>query len=147
MKHFDYNNYLKNNPLLKESIEEAKLSPIDQELKNKYIDDYLTLTIDPYAADEVDGIADIDTIEAHAKQFGYEDTLRTIDAKEDPKYAKRGIPVGGFDPLQGKVVGRWMGGDVSAYRREPVITKKGKMHKYDVDLIKNKIKSNLGLNY
>lgn len=144
MKQFDYNSYMRNNPLLKENIEEAQLDPLNQKLKDKYIDDYLTQIIDDYASEYDDDLADVDTIEAHAEKYGYTDTLRTIDSKNDPKFSQRGIPHGGFDPLQGKVVGNY-DKTQSAYRREPVITKKGVMHKYDTDFIKNKIKSNLGL--
>ena len=145
MKQFDYQKYLRNNPLLKESIDEAQLDPINQELKDKYLQDYLTQIIDDYASDYDDDLTDLDTIEAHAQKYGYTDTLRTMDAKNDPKFSQRGIPHGGFDPLQGKVVGNY-DRTQSSYRREPVITKKGKMHKYDTNFIKNKIKSDLGLN-
>lgn len=146
MKPFDYNAYLKNNPLLRENIEEAQLDPVNQSLKDKYLQDYLSQIIDDYAGEYDDDLTDLDTIEAHAEKFGYTDTLRTMDAKNDPKFSKRGIPHAGFDPLQGKVVGNYDNSN-SAYRREPVITKKGKMHKYDTNFIKNKIKSNLGRNY
>ena len=157
MKHFELNKYLRNNPLLKEStnenlsilddetpIKEAQLDPVNQELKNKYIEDYMTLLISPEAPDYDDEIADVDDIEAHAQEFGYEDTLRTMDKRFSSEFDGRGIPHGGFDPLQGKVVGNY-DRTTGTYRREPVITKKGKMHKYDVDFLKKKIKSNLGL--
>jgi hypothetical protein len=127
-----------------EPLGEAQLDPVNQQLKDKYIDDYLTQTIDDYASEYDSDLTDMDTIEAHAKEFGYTNTLRTIDAKNDSKFSDRGIPHGGFDPLQGKVPGNYMR-DLSTYRREPVITKKGKMHKYDVDLLKRKIKLDLGL--
>ena len=125
-------------------IKEAQLDPVNQELKNKYIEDYMTLLISPEAPDYDDEIADVDDIEAHAQEFGYEDTLRTMDKRFSSEFDGRGIPHGGFDPLQGKVVGNY-DRTTGTYRREPVITKKGKMHKYDVDFLKKKIKSNLGL--
>ena len=130
-------------------LKEAQLDPENQELKNKYIDAYLTLTIDPYSYDDAfDGsddfyFPDMEEIEAHAKMYGYEDTLRTIDKMEDVKVARM-RNYGEKDPLAGKAPDSPVG---NLYMRDPLqnLTKKGKMNKLDVDRLKMKIKQNLGI--
>jgi len=130
-------------------LSEIQLDPKNQELKNKYIDAYLTLTIDPYSYDEAyDGsddfyFPDVDEIIAHAKKYGYEDTLKTIDKIEDVKTARMKNS-GGKDPLAGKAPGNWIH---NLSMRDPLqhLTKKGKMNKLDVDRLKMKIKQNLGI--
>ena len=130
-------------------LSEAQLDPENQELKNKYIDAYLTLTIDPYSYDDAyDGsddfyFPDVDEIIAHAKKYGYENTLRTIDKMEAVQDARMKNS-GGRDPLAGKAPGNWIHG---LSMRDPIqhLTKKGKMNKLDIDRLKMKIKQNLGI--
>lgn len=130
-------------------LKEAQLNPENQELKNKYIDAYLTLTIDPYSFDDAfDGsddfyYPDMEEIEAHAKKYGYEDTLRTIDKMEDVRVARM-RNYGEKDPLASKKPGTNVG---NLMMRDPLqnLTKKGKMNKLDVDRLKMKIKQNLGI--
>ena len=133
-------------------LNEVKLDPENQELKDKYIDAYLTLTIDPYSYDDAfDGSDDFfwpdeREIEDHAKKYGYEDTLRTIDNMEDVRDARSKYTAGGpyNDPLKGKTPGTNVG---NLMMRDPLqnLTKKGKMNKLDVDRLKMKIKQNLGI--
>jgi len=117
-----------------DELYEVQLSPVNQKLKEKYIEDYMSQVIDDHAGEYYDDLADMDDIEAHAAKFGYTDTLRTIDRKVDTD-------------LQNQRMKQRMKGPEDQYRREPVITKKGKMHKYDVDALKDKLKSKLGLEY
>jgi hypothetical protein len=117
-------------------INEVELSRVDKKMKDKYIQDYISYVTSDEDSEFNDDIADLDTIEKHAEEFGYTNTLKTID-KMNNDYSQNSNTK---DPLQRKAVG-------NNFRREPVITKKGKMHKYDVEFIKDKIKSNLGLDY
>jgi hypothetical protein len=117
-------------------INEVELSGVDKKMKDKYIQDYISYVTSDEDSEFNDDIADLDTIEKHAEEFGYTNTLKTID-KINNQYSKNSKAK---DPLQSKAVG-------NNFRREPVITKKGKMHKYDVEFIKDRIKSNLGLDY
>jgi len=121
---------------LNSSINEVELSDVDKKIKNKYIQDYIEYVTSDMDSEYNDDITDLYTIEKHAEKFGYTNTLKTIDKMNDD-YSENS---NAKDPLQRKAVG-------NNFRREPVITKKGKMHKYDVEFIKDKIKSNLGLNY
>jgi hypothetical protein len=117
-------------------INEVGLNGMNKKLKDKYIQDYIEYVTSDEDSEFNDDIADLDTIEKHAEEFGYTNTLKTID-KMNNDYSQNSNTK---DPLQRKAVG-------NNFRREPVITKKGKMHKYDVEFIKDKIKSNLGLDY
>lgn len=130
-------------------LKEAQLDPKNQELKNKYIDAYVTLTIDPYAFDESDDWENAPTyedIKAHAKKFGYEDTLKTIDKMEDVRSLRNKFSPAGNqeDPLKAKTPGTWVD---NLSMRDPMmyLTKAGKMNKLDVDRLKLRIKKNLGL--
>jgi len=133
-------------------LKEAQLDPKNQELKDKYIDAYLTLAIDPYSYDDAwDGSDDFffpdqDEIESHAKMYGYENTLRTIDRMEDVRDArsKNSRGMGYDDPLASKAPGFNVS---NLMMRDPLqhLTKKGKMNKLDVDRMKMKIKQNLGI--
>ena len=142
--------------LIKEEIskvlKEAQLDPENQKLKNKYIDAYVTLTIDPYAFDDnYDGsddfyFPDMEEIEAHAKEYGYEDTLRTIDKMEDVRSLRNKFSQSDNqeDPLKAKTPGTWVD---NLSMRDPLmhLTKSGKMNKLDIDRLKLRIKKNLGL--
>ena len=142
--------------LIKEEIskvlKEAQLDPENQKLKNKYIDAYVTLTIDPYAFDDNwDGsddfyFPDMEEIEAHAKEYGYEDTLRTIDKMEDVRSLRNKFSQSDNqeDPLKAKTPGTWVD---NLSMRDPLmhLTKSGKMNKLDIDRLKLRIKKNLGL--
>ena len=133
-------------------LKEVQLDSKNQELKNKYIDAYVTLAIDPYAFDDAyDGsddffFPDVDEIEAHAKKYGYENTLRTIDKMEDVRSLrdKFSQPGNQTDPLKAKTPGTWVG---NLSMRDPLmyLTKAGKMNKLDVDRLKLRIKKNLSL--
>jgi len=135
--------------ILKTSLNEVQLDPENQELKSKYIDAYLTLTIDPYAyEDSYDGsddfyYPDVEEIENHAKEYGYENTLRTIDKMEDVEQA-RNQNFRNEDPLARKSPGNSID---NLYMRDPMqnLTKKGKMNKLDVDRLKMRIRKNLGM--
>ena len=153
MDNFDLKKYLVENKLTTSSkiLNEVQLDPKNQELKNKYIDAYLTLTIDPYAYDDnYDGSDDFyfpdrKEIEDHAKKYGYENTLRTIDKMEDVENA-RNQNFGNEDPLAKKAPGSSID---NLYMRDPMqnLTKKGKMNKLDVDRLKMRIRKNLaGIN-
>jgi hypothetical protein len=134
------------------ALKEVKLDPENQKLKNKYIDAYVTLTIDPYAFDDAyDGsddfyFPDMEEIEAHAEKYGYEDTLRTIDKMEDVRSLrdKFSQPSNQEDPLKAKTPGTWVD---NLSMRDPLmhLTKSGKMNKLDIDRLKLRIKKNLGL--
>ena len=142
---FNLKKYLAEGTLLKE----VQLDPENQKLKDQYIDAYLTLTIDPYAyEDSYDGsddfyYPDVEEIENHAKEYGYENTLRTIDRMEDVENA-RNQNFGNKDPLAKKAPGNSID---NLYMRDPMqnLTKKGKMNKLDVDRLKMMIKKNLGI--
>ena len=151
MDNFNLKKYLVENKLTTSSkiLNEVQLDPKNQELKNKYIDAYLTLTIDPYAFDDSDdwmNAPSIEDIEAHAKKYGYEDTLRTIDKMEDVRAlrSKFGQADANEDPLKAKTPGTWVD---NLSMRDPLmyLTKKGKMNKLDVDRLKLRIKKNLGI--
>ena len=150
---FDLKKFLVENKLTTSSkiLNEVQLDPKNQELKNKYIDAYLTLTIDPYAYyDNYDGSDDFyfpgrKEIEDHAKKYGYENTLRTIDKMEDVEKV-RSQNFGNEDPLAKKAPGSSID---NLYMRDPMqnLTKKGKMNKLDVDRLKMRIRKNLaGIN-
>ena len=142
--------------LIKEEVrkvlKEAQLDPKNQELKNKYIDAYVTLTIDPYAFDDnYDGsddfyFPDMEEIKAHAKKYGYEDTLKTSDKMEDVRSLRNKFSQQGNheDPLKAKTPGAWVD---NLSMRDPLmyLTKAGKMNKLDIDRLKLRIKKNLGL--
>ena len=150
MDNFNLKKYLVENKLTTSSkiLNEVQLDPKNQELKNKYIDAYLTLTIDPYAFDDSDdwmNAPSIEDIEDHAKKYGYENTLRTIDKMEDVENA-RNQNFGNEDPLAKKAPGSSID---NLYMRDPMqnLTKKGKMNKLDVDRLKMRIRKNLaGIN-
>lgn len=134
---------------IRKVLKEAQLDPKNQKLKDRYIDAYVTLTIDPYAFDESDdwqNAPSIEDIEAHAKKFGYEDTLKTIDKMEDVRSLRSKFSSVGNqgDPLKAKTPGTWVD---NLSMRDPMmyLTKAGKMNKLDVDRLKLRIKKNLGL--
>lgn len=137
MENFDFKKYLAEGKMLKE----VQLDPENQELKNKYIGAYLDMTIDPYYYDEE--APSVSDIEDHAKEYGYENTLRTIDKMEDVENA-RNQNFGDEDPLARKSPGNSVN---NLYMRDPMqnLTKKGKMNKLDVDRLKMRIKKNLGI--
>lgn len=131
---------------IRKVLKEAQLDPKNQELKNRYIADYISYTIDPTYYGENDE-ADIQDIEAHAKQYGYEVTLDTIAKMDDvrklrSKFSKIGYNVD--DPLVAKQAG--MAVD-NLMMRDPMqhLTKSGKMSKLDIDRLKLRIKKNLKL--
>ena len=107
------------------------------------------VTIDPYAYDDnYDGSDDFyfpdrKEIEDHAKKYGYENTLRTIDRMEDVENA-RNQNLGNEDPLAKKAPGNSID---NLYMRDPMqnLTKSGKMNKLDVERLKMRIKKNLGI--
>lgn len=134
---------------IRKVLKELQLDPQNQKLKDRYIDTYVTLTIDPYAFDDSDdweNAPSFEDIEAHAKKFGYEDTLRTIDRMEDVKALRNKLsPYGSQDdPLKAKMPGAQVD---NLSMRDPMmyLTKAGKMNKLDVDRLKLRIKKNLGL--
>jgi hypothetical protein len=123
------------------NLNEVQLDPENQKLKDHYIDAYLSMTMDPYYYDENE--PDISDIENHAKEYGYENTLRTIDKMEDVERA-RNQNFGNEDPLARKSPGNSID---NLYMRDPMqnLTKSGKMNKLDVDRLKMRIKKNLGI--
>lgn len=129
-------------------LEEAQLDPQNQKLKDKYIEAYVVLTIDPYAFDDSDdweSAPSIEDIEAHAKKYGYENTLKTIDKMQDVRALRSKYAVGSQDdPLKAKTPGTWVD---NLSMRDPLmyLTKNGKMSKLDVDRLKLRIKKNLNL--
>lgn len=137
MENFDFKKYLAEGTLLKE----VQLDPENQELKDQYIDAYLNMTIDPYYDDE--DAPSPSEIENHAKEYGYENTLRTIDKMDDVEQA-RNQNFGSEDPLARKSPGNSID---NLYMRDPMqnLTKKGKMNKLDVDRLKMRIRKNLGM--
>lgn len=126
-------------------LNEVQLDPKNQKLKDRYIDAYVTLTIDPYAFDDNDweNAPSIEDIEAHAKKFGYENTLKTIDKMEDVRSLRNKFSYQ-EDPLKAKTPGTWVD---NLSMRDPLmyLTKAGKMNKLDVDRLKLRIKKNLGI--
>ena len=119
---------------IKRVLAEAQLDTVNQKLKKKYINDYLSYIIDPYEYGNYDETP-IEKIEAHAKKYGYVDTLITIEKHSDVVAARSKYKMGSQDdPLASKA---------------PVknLTKKGKMDKRDVERLKMKIKQHLNLNY
>ena len=137
MENFDFKKYLAEGTLLKE----IQLDPENQKLKDQYIDAYLSMTMDPYY-DDMDAPS-ISDIENHAKEYGYENTLRTIDKMDDVEQA-RNQNFGNEDPLARKAPGNSID---NLYMRDPMqnLTKSGKMNKLDVDRLKMRIKKNLGI--
>ncbi len=137
MENFDFKKYLAEGTLLKE----IQLDPENQKLKDQYIDAYLSMAMDPYYYDEDE--PSITDIENHAKEYGYENTLRTIDRMEDVEQA-RNQNFGNEDPLARKSPGNSID---NLYMRDPMqnLTKKGKMNKLDVDRLKMRIRKNLGM--
>jgi len=132
---------------VRKALKEANLDPINQKLKDRYIDAYVTLTVDPYAAEYDDSLPTFADIMKHAKRYGYEDTLVTIDKMPDVVSARSKYQMGSQDdPLASKALGTNIG---NRMMRDPLknLTKKGKMNKLDVDRLKDKIKQNLGLDY
>jgi hypothetical protein len=136
MNHSQLRNIIKEE--ISNALSEAKMSPRDLALKKKYIDDYMSYVVDPY---EYEGTS-IDNVENHAKKFGYENTLRTIDKMDDVDSSRDNSP--SADPLKTKQPGHSIS---NLMMRDPMknLTKKGKMSKLDIDRIKMKIKQNLGL--
>ena len=134
---------------IKKALNEAQLDPVNQKLKDKYIDAYVTLTIDPYAFEYSDDPIDApsyEDIQNHAKKYGYQDTLKTIDKMDDVKALRRKFSKHGNqeDPLMAKTPGTWVD---NLSMRDPMmyLTKNGKMNKLDVQRLKLRIKKNLGL--
>lgn len=121
-------------------IKEAQLDSVNQKLKDEYIDHYLSYIYDIYHGDWDDNVPSIEKIEAHAKKYGYTDTLRTIDQKE----TKIKQMFGGQDKLATKAPGSNVS---NLTMRDPLkhLTKKGKMDKRDIDRLKIKIRQNLGI--
>jgi len=126
-------------------LKEAQLDPKNQKLKDKYIDAYVTLTIDPYAGEYDLYLPSYEDIEAHAKQYGYEKTLSTIDKHPDVTAIRDKYKMGPQDdPLRAKTPGTNVS---NLMMRDPMqnLTKGGKMSKLDIDRLKLRIKQNLGL--
>ena len=142
MENFNLKKFLVENKLTTNSkmLNEVQLDPENQKLKDYYIDAYLDMTIDPYYDDENAPLAS--DIENHAREYGYENTLRTIDKMEDVENA-RNQTSGNEDPLARKAPGNSID---NLYMRDPIqnLTKKGKMNKLDVDRLKMRIRKNLG---
>lgn len=143
MENFNLKKFLVENKLTTNSkmLNEVQLDPENQKLKDRYIDAYLDMTIDPYYDDEDAPLAS--DIENHAKEYGYENTLRTIDKMEDVKKV-RNQNFGNEDPLAKKAPGNSID---NLYMRDPMqnLTKSGKMNKLDVERLKMRIKKNLGI--
>lgn len=125
-------------------LKEVQLDPENQKLKDQYISAYLDMTIDPYYYDE--DAPSPSEIENHAKEYGYENTLRTIDKMEDVENARHQNYQNskGEDPLARKLPGNSID---NLYMRDPMqnLTKKGKMNKLDIDRLKMRIRKNLGM--
>ncbi len=137
---FNAGKWLVENKLTAQSRLNEVETPLDtnnQNLKDKYIDAYVSLIANPEAGENYMDFPTYGDIERHAKQYGYEDTLRTIDKMGSVQPTQRNY--GGEDKLASKTAGLSM--------RDPMqyITKKGKMNKLDVDRLKAKIKNNLDL--
>jgi hypothetical protein len=127
---------------LETSLNEVQLDPENQKLKDQYIDAYLSMAIDPYYYDE-DAPSIVD-IEKHAKEYEYEDTLKTIDNYNNPEIQGSRNTKASRDPLATKSPGNSID---NLYMRDPMqnLTKKGKMNKLDIDRLKMKIRQNLGM--
>ena len=99
------------------------------------------MTIDPYYDDEDAPL--VSDIENHAKEYGYENTLRTIDKMEDVEKV-RNQNFGNEDPLAQKAPGNSID---NLYMRDPMqnLTKSGKMNKLDVERLKMRIRKNLAI--
>ena len=138
MENFDFKKYLAEGALLKE----IQLDPENQKLKDQYINAYLDMTIDPYYDDEDAPLPS--EIENHAKEYGYEDTLKTIDNYNDPEIQGPRSKTSSEDPLARKSPGNSID---NLYMRDPMqnLTKKGKMNKLDIDRLKMRIRKNLGM--
>ncbi len=145
MENFNLKKFLVENKLTTNSkmLNEVQLDPENQELKNRYIDAYLDITIDPYAGEYDDDLPLPSEIEDHAKEYGYENTLRTIDKLPEIQDI-RDKNFGNEDPLAAKAPGKSVD---NLYMRDPMqnLTKKGKMNKLDVERLKMRIKKNLGI--
>jgi hypothetical protein len=143
MENFNLKKFLVENKLTTNSkmLNEIQLDPENQKLKNYYIDAYLDITVDPYYDDE--DTPSISDIENHAKEYGYENTLRTIDRMEDVENA-RNQNLGNEDPLAKKAPGSSID---NLYMRDPMqnLTKSGKMNKLDVERLKMRIRKNLAI--
>jgi len=143
MENFNLKKFLVENKLTTNSkmLNEVQLDPENQKLKDYYIDAYLNITVDPYYDDE--DAPSIGDIENHAKEYGYENTLRTIDKMEDVENA-RNQNLGNEDPLAKKSPGNSID---NLYMRDPMqnLTKSGKMNKLDVERLKMRIRKNLAI--
>jgi hypothetical protein len=143
MENFNLKKFLVENKLTTNSkmLNEIQLDPENQKLKDYYIDAYLDMTVDPYYDDE--DAPSITDIENHAQEYGYENTLRTIDRMEDVENA-RNQNLGSEDPLARKAPGSSID---NLYMRDPMqnLTKKGKMNKLDVERLKMRIRKNLAI--
>jgi hypothetical protein len=143
MENFNLKKFLVENKLTANSkmLNEIQLDPENQKLKDRYIDAYLDMTIDPYYDDEDAPL--VSDIENHAKEYGYENTLRTIDKMEDVEKV-RNQNFGNEDPLAQKAPGNSID---NLYMRDPMqnLTKSGKMNKLDVERLKMRIRKNLGI--
>jgi hypothetical protein len=143
MENFNLKKFLVENKLTTNSkmLNEVQLDPENQKLKDYYIDAYLDITVDPYYDDE--DTPSISDIENHAKEYGYENTLRTIDRMEDVENA-RNQNLGNEDPLAKKAPGNSID---NLYMRDPMqnLTKSGKMNKLDVERLKMRIRKNLAI--
>jgi hypothetical protein len=143
MENFNLKKFLVENKLTANSkmLNEIQLDPENQKLKDRYIDAYLDMTIDPYYDDEDAPL--VSDIENHAKEYGYENTLRTIDKMEDVEKV-RNQNFGNEDPLAQKAPGNSID---NLYMRDPMqnLTKSGKMNKLDVERLKMRIRKNLAI--
>jgi len=143
MENFNLKKFLVENKLTTNSkmLNEVQLDPENQKLKDYYIDAYLDMTVDPYY-DDIDAPSIVD-IENHAKEYGYENTLRTIDKMDDVENA-RNQNLGNEDPLAKKSPGNSID---NLYMRDPMqnLTKSGKMNKLDVERLKMRIRKNLAI--
>ena len=143
MENFNLKKFLVENKLTANSkmLNEIQLDPENQKLKDRYIDAYLDMTIDPYYDDEDAPL--VSDIENHAKEYGYENTLRTIDKMEDVEKV-RNQNFGNEDPLAQKAPGNSID---NLYMRDPMqnLTKSGKMNKLDVERLKMRMRKNLAI--
>ena len=144
MEDFNLKKFLVENKLTTNSkiLNEVQLDPENQKLKYRYIDAYLDMTIDPYYYDEDAPLSS--EIENHAKEYGYEDTLKTIDNYNNSEIQDPRSKTSSEDPLARKAPGNSID---NLYMRDPMqnLTKSGKMNKLDVDRLKMRIKKNLGI--
>jgi len=144
MENFNLKKFLVENKLTTNSkmLNEVQLDPENQKIKDQYINAYLDMTVDPYYYDEDE--PSIVDIENHAKEYGYEDTLRTIDNYNNPEIQGSRNSKAGEDPLARKAPGNSID---NLYMRDPMqnLTKSGKMNKLDVERLKMRIRKNLGI--